>query len=66
MQRFNRLLVAFSHIKLENVTSLLASGWGSQASGTQGAQACHKVLSSNCWLGRPTGTSIYVSWLRHL
>lgn len=65
-QLFNRLLVAFSHIKLENVTSLLPSGWGSQASSTQGAQGCHKVLSSNCWLGEPMGTSIYVSWPRHL
>lgn len=66
MQRFNRLFVAFSHIKLENVTSLQPSGWGSQASSTQGAQGCHKVLSSNCWLAEPTGTSVYVSWPRHL
>lgn len=26
-------------------------------------QACHKVLSNNCWLGMPTGTSTYVSQL---
>lgn len=62
MHHFNRLLVAFSHIKLLGECDLSLAQWvGLSSLQHTGRSGRHKVLSNNCWLGMPTGTLTYVS-----
>lgn len=61
MHRFNRLLVAFSHIKLLGECDLSPAQWVGLSSLQPRALRPVPELSNNCWLAMPAGTSTYVS-----